>query len=134
MLTPSSADLQDRPFLVPLDEIAEHLAMAIKGTAQFQRGASVTLTYKVTWNEEQEKLHVHSAVKSKRPVRPKRNEEVMEDDHHVLSLIHENPGQQTLADAVSDLVRVTKETGTSVSIEAGGRKVTIGKDAAAGPD
>lgn len=132
MLTPSSAELQDRPFLVPLDEIAEHLSMAIKGTAQFQRAATVTLTYKVSWNEEQEKLHVHSAVKSKRPVRPKRNEEVMEDDHHVLSLIHETPGQQRIDDPVADLVRVTKEHGVQVSIITGGRKVTIGKDAAAG--
>lgn len=127
MNTPAPVDLLLRPDLIPKEKIAEHLAMAIKGTAQFERNAVVTCTFKVSWDDETDKLHVTSAVKSKRPVRPKRSEEVLEDEDHILTLVHEIPGQSSLLEAGRESVDAVGKMGDveAVTFSSGGKSVAI---------
>ena len=99
MITPPATELISRENLVPAVEIASHLADAIAATARFQRGSTVTLTYKTEWDENTERLYVRAQVKSKRPVRPNRNEEVIEESDTIATFKEEIPGQERIPGA-----------------------------------
>lgn len=112
---PTASDLYVRPDLIPLDEIADRLAEAIRGTDKFLRKSTVTVSFGVTFNVDLQRLEITTAVKSKRPVKEDRNEEVIGEEGFVFAIKKEIPGQGRLP-------------GTE------GMHVTIGKDAAAGRD
>ena len=93
-LSPTEDELVKRPGLAPLPDIAERLAEAIRATAQYQRKSTVVVTYGIQWDEEVMTLRVGVAVKSKRPVMVKRNEEVIGDEEVLFEIGKDPPGQQ----------------------------------------
>jgi hypothetical protein len=135
MITPSASELARREDLAPTLDIAAHLAEAIAAVNRYERKATVVVTYDVTYNDDLQTLAVTNRVKSKRPVAPSRNEEVIGDDADVLRLVREVPGQQRLdraSDSVLSLHQHLKDNDSSLTMHYDVKSVTIGKDAAAG--
>ena len=99
MKFPNANELAALPSLVPVVEVIERLDEAMRSVEKFHRNATLTVTYKITYDDEVQRLYVSSTVKSKRPVRTDRNEEVLGEDTPVLVLAEDIPGQQLIDEA-----------------------------------
>lgn len=95
---PTPEDLVERRDLIPMDDFADRLAEAIGAVAKHKRKATVTMSFGISWDEGFCLLEVHAAVKSKRPVKPQRNEEVIGDEVRVLCLKQDETGQTAIDD------------------------------------
>ncbi len=96
MRLPTAKDLHSRDDLVPVAELADRIAEAIRAVEKHERKAVVTLTYNVDYDQETEKLSLRCAIKDKRPVRSNRNEEVLGEPSTVFAISRQDPGQQAL--------------------------------------
>ena len=90
---PTTEELLALPSLVPREEIAERLDEAMRAVDKFKRTATVTLTLKISYDEDFQTIDVVGTVKSKRAVRVNRREEVESEEFPVLSIKEEIPGQ-----------------------------------------
>lgn len=99
MKTPSRTDLINAIDLAQ-EELVQHLSKAIYATAELDRDALVTVTYKVKW--DQGGIQVLAAVKSKRPFNNCQALESKGETELVLKLQKEEPGQLLIVDAVPE--------------------------------
>lgn len=99
MKLPSSRELLALKNLVPVAELVDRLTEAVSAVDQHSRQAVVTLTYKVTFDHETETIAVHAAVKSKRPVKINRKEEIQGEPEQVFLITRDEPGQQRFTDS-----------------------------------
>lgn len=143
MHLPTAFDLRLRENLVPTDEIIDHLVPCLHAVEEYERKATVTVTYAVSFDQELQKLTVETSVKSKRPVKVDRNEERLGDGIVIFAAARVIPGQQRLPGTERDAaleqgkklvadLRATNDKleaqGASVTLETkDGHKVTIGK-------
>lgn len=91
---PSDIELMMLPDLVPKQSIICHMLECINATDKHQRKSTVTVTYEMEWDEENQRQSVFVKLKSKRPVRSDRNEEIIGDRGLVFSIGNDVPGQQ----------------------------------------
>ncbi len=120
------------------DHIAALIARAITANSQYIRPAAVTLNIKVCRNADDPRLiEVWAQEKTKAP-KSKFSDITEWDESEMIQAfrIDEVPGQMRLDDAARaaarDLRDIAAKHDASITISAGGRSVTVGKDAAAG--
>ncbi len=123
---PSDIELMMLPDLVPKQSIIDHMLECINTTDKHQRKSTVTVTYEMEWDEENQRQSVFVKLKSKRPVRSDRNEEIIGDRGLVFSIGNDVPGQQRMdMDGLRGVSVEIKRSTVETECE------PVGKDAAA---
>lgn len=121
------------------DHIAALISRAITANSQHARPAAVTLNIKIARNADDPRLiEVWAQEKTKAP-KSKFSDITEWDESEMIQAfrIDEVPGQLRIADeakqAVEDLRAVAAEHDASITIEAGGKSVTVGKNSKSKP-